>query len=166
MLFPLWLLSTLLIPENLGLAVFAYISWVIVFGYYNLAILSQVEISLEDVAEFFANLGLSGTVRNYGLVIFYVNVTVGIGVALGSIAAMETLPIIGLLVVIGYPIFDFSRAVQNRRSPARYALIGLLGLFHSVGALREVSAQSILKSLVGGTEDQLGPQTILSQRSA
>lgn len=147
MLFPLWLVSALYIPADFGFAVYAFMGWIAVYSTYNIVVVAQTEVTAEELIEFLMNLGLSGAIRYYGLLIFYINVAVGIGVGLGVLAAGAWTPIFGLIVAIMYPIFELRVAFESGWSPGTLMLRGFLGIFHSVGTLSDVTATSILENL-------------------
>ena len=143
---------------------YAFIAWVVVYGYYNVLFFSEVDFELEDVIEMFANLGISGTAQYYGLVIFYVNVAVGVGVLAGGLVASQGFLFGSLLIAIGYPLFEFSRAVEYGRSPGVYALMGLLAIFHSIGTLRHVSAGDVITGILGESDRPIEPPPKVNKR--
>lgn len=134
-----------ILPEFSGYTFYAGIGWIIAYAALTLKLI-RIN-GLEKLKNF--NEQLDTFVKIIALVFAtaYINVVVLLSTAIGMILIpLAGFPTIGFIALILYPGLDLQYAPKVP-TPGRLALHLILGVFHAVGVLQELTADSVVRGI-------------------
>lgn len=138
--------TALFAPGSSRYVLLAAISWIVVYTAMTIALFRVSDV--KSIQTFFEGLTIEQQRSIAVFVIVYVNATVGIAAATGTIVAVGT-PILGIVVAVVYPFVELRFAV-TRQTPAKLVVEGAIALAHVFGAARNVTVDGFVEQFLGG----------------
>jgi len=142
---PTYLGISVYAPDALGFMAYAFAGWIVLYSTGTVSLLNNTpESELKELLQ-------EMTSRTLGLVFVmiasYVNFVIAAGTLLGfSVTFTSLSPGFGVILALLYPGIDIMVA-QKRISPGMVFLVFVLGIFHTFGFLRDVTAREIVQNL-------------------
>lgn len=132
-------------PEFSGYTLYAGIGWVVAYAALTVNLIRFN--GLEKLKEFTRQIDTFVQIIALVFAIAYINVVVLLSTAIGMLLIpLAGFPTLGIIAIVLYPGLDLQYA-PHYPTPGRLVLHIVLGIFHAIGILQELTADSVVKGI-------------------
>jgi len=133
------------LPNALGFMAYAFAGWIVLYSTGTVSFLNEAP--EKEIKELVQEMRKSTLGFLFLIIACYINFVIAVGALLGfSVTFTSVAPTFGVIVALLYPGLDIILA-NTYFSPGWALLAFILGIFHTFGFLRDVTAREIIQDL-------------------